>query len=716
MMPLEPNPAPPVGQPPTAAPVDATSILPLPEDGPNTLTAWLRRAKASEQEQQKTIDKAKENIQAYNGKTLDKLPTQDTIVVNKDFSNVERKKPELFGQVPAIQLTAELPGLDGAVQVFQSVVNKYLGAKGVNANAMMDECLPDVLFAGLAASKLGHEAFQDGTKQVPSGRMIPDPNAPPPPPVQAASGQPPMPPPAPPMIPEMVNVPNLVYAKYYWNRMSPAKFRSPVEFTGSDFDQAAWLCQEFTEDYELGKVKYNLPVDFAKTSAVDDDKLVTPSTQTGDGSKEIIKGYEFWYKAHLFDPTEKHPLKIRQLVIIDGYDQPVVHRDSPYQDINPTTGEVIGMVGFPIHVLTLRYVSDQAFPPADCTVSRATVNELGKGRTQMIQQRKRSLPMRWANLEAIGGQATLDKIENGEMQSIIPVQGDGNQMMGQIATATFPRENFTFNDYCDRDISELWAFGENQRGLDTQTAKTATELSIVQQSTNVVMAKQRGRVLNYFVSGAEKLGALIQMFATDSDYIALEGQQGSAALQAWNKQTIAGRFAYSAKPDSTIAIDASQDKQNALKEYQMIANDPFCDPMEVRRECFTRLGYDVGKLLRPPQPKPPELPKINYSFVGADLDPQSPQFPIVMEILRIGGVQISPDAVQSARQHAVVNASLGIGPGAAKDSGKTPPNLQGPQTQHPGSTSQVEPINKHVFDQTGARSGPVLPPQSVGVQ
>ena len=47
-----------------------------------------------------------------------------------------------------------------------------------------------------------------------------------------------------------------------------------------------------------------------------------------------------------------------------------------------------GMEGFPIHVLTLRF-SDPALPPSDCTQSRAQVDELSMGRTQMVLQRDR---------------------------------------------------------------------------------------------------------------------------------------------------------------------------------------------------------------------------------------------------------------------------------------------------------------------------------------
>lgn len=697
-------------QAPTTPAAPMTSILPLPADGPNSLGSWRDRLKKAEDLVQPITDAGKKNIDAYRGK----LPAgtvlkADKVVVNTDFANVEQKKPQLFGQVPTVQLTAELPGLDSAVGVFQAVVNKYLSPRGVNAGAMMKEVLFDVLCpSGYAWCKIGYDAYQDGLKSVPSGEMQPDPSwqAPPPMPPSPGSMLGLQPPPQAPMVPVMQDVPNIVYEKYSMERGSPAKLRVPAEWYGSNFDKSPWLAQRFSEDEAVAKAKYHLADDIASGRGGEGEKSSLADTVTAAkrSGQQVIDGTEIFYYASIFDPTVKDPRKMRQLVLIDEHDEPVIHRDSPYQDVNDK-GELIGMIGNPIHVLTLRYVSDTAFPPSDCTISRAQVDERSKGRTQMIQQRNRALPLRWGNLEALGGQATIDKIESGEIQSIIPVQGDGNQMMGQIATATFPRENFSFDEVIKQDVDMMWGFSDNQRGQATSQRKTATELDLMQQNANVRMDAERAEVLKFFVGAAEKLASLIQLFATDADYVALEGPQGDQQLQQWDKTTIAGRFAFTARPDSTIRVDAAQAKADALKTYQLLANDPFVNRQELLLQLLRKIDLDPQKIVVQPPQKPPEVPKVNFSCVGADMDPSVAQFPIVMELLRAGGVEISPAAIQEAQAHAVALASVGAGQIAANDPGKTPPT-GAPDTTHPGSASEVAPLNKHVADLTRQRSGP----------
>ena len=81
---------------------------------------------------------------------------------------------------------------------------------------------------------------------------------------------------------------------------------------------------------------------------------------------------------------------------------------------------------------------------------------------------------------------------------------------GEIRSASFPRENFTFNDYVDADIRELWAIGANQQGLQSKSKQTATEASIQQSATQTRMKREQNMVARWFVSGASKLATLIQ--------------------------------------------------------------------------------------------------------------------------------------------------------------------------------------------------------------
>lgn len=689
---------------------DASSVLiPLPSEGPNSLGSWTTRREASRD----LIKRIKPDWDKNQDRLLVKAPAKGEVVVPKDFANVEQKKAALAFQVPAIQLSLSQPNPMGdaggdPVEVFEAVVNHYLTAPdGVHADALIEETLSDALCAsGIFASKIAYEATIDGEKEVQTGEQ-PDPNFVPPDPTAMQPGT--MlglnqPTPQAPMVPIMASVPNIIAEHYSWNRIPPEKLLLPAEWHGSDFERPSFLGWDFEMDFLVAQRQFGLDENFTGvTTTIDDDRLGSKSQSGSDsrGQTKKVKGSEIWYKASIFDATEKHPDKLRLLVLVDGLDKPARHEDSPYQKQLPD-GTLIGMIGFPVHVGALRYVSDQAIPPSDCQMSRQQVDELSAGRTMMIKQRERSVPMRLADLAGIGGEEGLAKIEKNIYQAIIPLENmdPAHPPIIEIARAAFPRENFTFDEVANRDIAEVWALDNNQRGLLNEHGVTATESAIASQSSNARMSRERNRYLAWFARGAGKLGALIQMFATDQSYVRIIGQEGDSRLVPWSKDTIAGNFLFTVKADTAQPVDAAGDLANAIKQYNMFGQSPFVNQPGFIASLFKKMGLDP-KLIVQPQPKPSEVPKITFTFNDQSLDPRNPAFPIVMEILRQGGSPIDDHAVLQA-QTLASNAGAPV----AKSVSHGSPEPPVPHTFGGGS---VEPMNKHMADRTGQLSGPSVP-------
>jgi hypothetical protein len=690
----------------------STVAIPLPSEGPNSLGAWKSRREASRD----LIKRVKPDWDKNLDRLLAKTNVKGEVVVPKDFANVEQKKAALAFQVPAIQLEPRTlnplaEGADDPVRVFQAVVNDYLTAPyGVHADAMIEEVLSDALCpSGIFATKIGYEPTIDGQKQVQTGQQ-PDPNFVPPTPAQQQPGTvlglntPP--PPQAPMVPILANVPNVIAEHYYWERIPPERLLLPDGWHGSDYEKMPWVGWDGEMDFLPAQKAFNLPDDFSVTTSTDEDRLGT-LTRTTQGSREgtkKVKYSEIWYKASLFDATVKHPDQLRYLVLVDGLDTPARHEDSPYQRKQPD-GTLLGMIGFPVHVGALRYVSDQAIPPSDCQMSRHQVDELSQGRTQMIQQRKRSIPMRLADLQAIGGLEGLAKIERNEFQSVIPLENMDPQHppIVEIARAAFPRENFTFDQIANRDIADLWAMDANQRGLSNDHGVTATEVATAQANSNVRLRRERNRFLLWFARGAGKLGALIQLFATDQSYVRIIGDNGESILKTWDKTTIAGDYLFTVKADSAVPTDAAEDLAVAIKQQNMFGNSPFVNQAGFLKHLFPKMGLDPALIVQP-QPKPAEVPKVTFTFNDASLDPRNPAFPIVMELLRQGGSPVDDAAVLQAQQLASA-----AGAPVAKSVTHGSPTPPVPHTIGQGSGSNVEPINKHQADRTGQLSGPSIP-------
>ena len=695
-----------------ATPPAVQQMKQLPPDGANSRESWKNRLKSS----QDVVDKLKPSWDANQDRYLGKRPTgvdEHAIIVPLDFANVEQKKAALFFQNPKVLISPLLPGLEKAAPLFEAVVNYRLGRKGVDAKATVDEVLSDALCSsGVFAVKIGYEATVKGTKKVPNGTG-PDPTWKPT--FQQILGARVglTPPPRAPMVPIYADVPNIIAEKYIYERISPAKLLIPEEFTGSDYDKAPWLAFEFLMDLEVGKRLFNLPADFKGVS--NDEHLVGRKEMQGKLQK--IRGWEIYFKTSVFDASESHPDHQTLLILIDGVDDPVKYRPSPYQIVNQD-GTISGMQGFPIHVGALRYVSDSAYPPSDCTMSRHQVDEISNGRTQMMYQRIRSTPMRVVDLQGIGGPDGLAKLEKNIWQGIFPVANLDPMPIREVPLANMPAQNFTFDSLARNDVSNVWAMSNNQMGNINPTDRSATELTLTQNSGATRLSKERTKFLDWFVQSAEKLAALIQMFADEKSYVDIIGQGGAKILTQWDKTTIQGTYAFDIKANSSAPTDAATERAQILQFYNLMGNSPAINRPELDAEVVRAFDLDPDKLLlppAPPQPPPPDKPKISFSFDEKALDPSNPAFPIVMEILKSGDIMIDQKAILAAqaaagKQQMVMGAQQPVVADAVPHPPAPSPGQGGPPGGAPPSggepTQSVVPLNKHQMDQTGARQGP----------
>ncbi|MGV1037705.1 MAG: hypothetical protein ACOYD0_11875 [Candidatus Nanopelagicales bacterium] len=686
-------------------------MLPL---SPEDVKKWKSRIEASKEMIDEVKDEWDENVDRYLlKKQRGKNP--DDIVVPKDFAFVEAKKSQLMFQTPQVILGPLLPGIEPAVPVFEEVLNYYLGQNGVNAKAAVDEVLTDALCpSGIFAIKIGYESTVDGTKPMQMGEQ-PDPNFVAPPMLDPMA-----PPPQPPMVPIIQQVPNIIFERYIFERISPVKLIIPTDFKGSDYDKAAYQGFEFLMDLEVAKRAFDLPADFKKF-VTEDDRLIGDAEGDKRDKRKKVRGWEIYYKAAIFDPSVKHPELQRCLVLIEGLDKPAKHRDSPYQQWMPD-GTLGGMPGFPVHIGALRYVSDSALPPSDCSMSKPQVDELSQGRTDMKTQRRRNIPMRVAELSGVGGVEGLAKIEKNIYQGIIPLDSINPMPIADVPRASYPQENFEFDKLASRDLEEVWALGANPTGALNPTNRTATELAIAQNQSGNRLSKERNRFISWYVRGVEKLASLIQMFADEPDYVAITGSDGQKRIQQWDKTTIQGKFAFAIRPNSFAPLDATQDRADFLQFYNLLANSPNVDRLQLESELVRKFGLDPQKLIKaptPPPPPPPESPKVSVSIDEKCLTPSNPAFAIFIEILKDKGVQISDASIQAAQQAAaqISNATGLPVTGAPSAQPPMPPAPEGPggpggppSGLPPGrlqeAAQKATPVDLHQSDITGHRTGP----------
>lgn len=703
-------------------PVDLESagILPLDPDGPNSYGAWraaIKKAQQTIEDLQGAWDsRQREYMQDT---SLKRTGARDHLKIPACYTYTEQKKSQLVAQLPRLVVTAKTPESVTAAPLVQAVMNDLVSMAqpdGVDAMAMLRSILHDALVpSGIFACHIGYEMIADGTKSMQTGTQPPDPMNP---------GAPPE--------PIMEDVPNVVFERYFMDRITPSKLLIFDDRTDSaDYDRADRTGFEFVLDLNLSKLKWpTIPDEFE--GMVGDDKHVINADadehrDQRPESRHVVRGWQLYYRTAVFDPTVKHPYKQRSLVLIEGLKRPVFHKDAPYQWEN-TDGTLGGMVGFPLHIGALRCISDSAFPPSDTAFAMDLFQEVSEGSSLMRQNRKRSVPQRVAN-SATMEETDLGKFEKGDTQAIIPLGGknfqDGKFVGVQpVELAHLPQEDFTFFQIATRGLQDVYGLGAAPTGaLPEGTASTsATQAGAAQSSSASRVGLDRNVLMAWYARACEKLLPLVQHFMTTPQYVNLLGPNDAMSLTQWTKDNIQGKFAFSVLPNSSV--DLSEQRQEEMTWYTVAARAPDINRRALDTEMVRAFGKDPAQLIMPPPPPPPpkpELPKGMNFAIDEKLNPLAPAFPMILSMLKQWGWQFDPQMIADMQKQtmeagmpptAVGNVQNGVVlppppgiPGAPPPG--APPNVQ---PQNGGAVERAEPIDKHVSDVKGALPGPQIGP------
>lgn len=583
-----------------------------------------------------------------------------TLNTNRDFTLVERKKADLFYQRPDVQAvpTPLMVGAEAILETHTTILNTLLDVHRVHVKDVVHRVLFDVLCpSGTGFTVMGYEQFGPATETI-------DPT----------TGQ-----------PVSVQVP--VHQELFWRWISPKQILIPRAFRSTRWDDAPWLGFEFEWPLAVLKSKGWVPEDFEGSAASKDELFFDYGLESG--AKEVGRGQVIFYKSALYREDRPHPQHLTMLVLIEGVDQPAEHKDSPYQTLTPD-GKLTpdSLIGFPIHPLTIRSLTDSAWVPSDCTISRPIVKELNRFRGQMLEQRDANT-MRWAYNTGTLPQDALDKIVRSPIGGFIglpPEAYEGEGAIKELPHGGYPRENFAFNDYLDGDLARTHALDANQAGVEATGDQTATEASLRQSNANARLGLERGIVLDWYIRGVTKYSTLVQRFLSVAEAAAIVGPQAAQAWEQWRRQVPAS-LAFSALPDSALRTDLASERKRALDEYAFFAKDPLINRAALLKHLIPKLHYPQDVLqTAPPSPKP-EPPKLTLSIAAQDLDPLSPSYANIYQILTQQGVQnLAPPAVDPVTAHLVQQAST-----VAPDG----------QPKHPGKIAQAESLSKHQVDETG---------------
>lgn len=591
--------------------------------------AWRGRIEKCKKERRRLVLDWANNVQFRKGKPFEDSSEDDRINVNLDWSKTKAKHANLFSQVPTVNLTPNHQSFKSAVPVFAKALNAALTKAKVGV--AIDEAVIDCINAsGIGVVAVGYERRTEQV-DVPSVDLSQFP-----PEVAqqlVASGQ----------VPTQ-KVERTTSEQFTTRRISPSDLLWPVEFAGSDFDDAPWIGHSGVMSWSEAKNDFKLK-DGDKEKVINGGKPVTETIQQDplrQSEEEMVEYDEIFYWSYRFNAEEKYFKAIRRMVLVTGLDKPAIDEPWNGQKFDPQTGSYTGSCKFPIRVLTLTYITDDAIPPSDSAIGRPQVIELIESRSQMVMQRKRSLPIRWFNSDRVD-QMTQDAIMRGTWQGMLPIQGDGSRAFGEVARAAYPRDDMEIDRVAKSDLDEAWQTGANQAGSFASGERSAREAGIVQQNFQTRIGYERGRVAAFFVGIAEVLAGLLALY---SDFEFVGADQLQRMDQAWDRTRISQEFVYDIRPDSTVLLDANQRIERLMGVLNMIGKSGLVDITPIIEEIVELAGLDPAVILKAPTPPPTAPANISMRLIGsADL-----MNPVVLAFLMKSGQAPSPQELDEAKQ------------------------------------------------------------------
>lgn len=563
--------------------------------------AFKQRVEKSKTKRRELIRNWQINIDMRRMKAVDVDADENSQPLPVDWANTNTKVAQLFSQVPELIVTGDGPYQPAGGSV-QKLLNKMLRKAGISA--CMNEVMPDVInAAGIGVARVD---YQQTTETVKVPETLPEDLS---------------------MIDRalvamklktipMIDQENVIDRKFSVNRMSPGDFLWETSFMGSDFDNCPWVGGS-------GRMPWAEAMNELHLTEEDKDKVLGDSRQSqdrlsGNGrddynrDDEVVNYDEVFYWRYLYHEDEKYFSAIQRMVFVDGKEKPVINEPWEGQRFDKEIGTYIGACKPPIRVLTLNYVTDDCIPPSDSSITRRDVNDLIKDREQIFQQRDHSKPVRWGNTDRLDADV-LTLLMQGDWQGIIPTQGDGDKILGEIARSNYPVEDHTLRQVIRGDVDSAWGMSANQGGAMMSGPRSAAEAKIVQGNFGTVMTKQRARTTEFVIGIADVLFGLMCLY----DDFELPDQKEGQALQMWDRTRISHEMAFSVIADSTVLLDAEQRIGRLTRYLNIAGKSQMIDPRPILRELAQLCGITYDVIMPPAPPKPDPL-NISLRLTGKD--------------------------------------------------------------------------------------------------
>lgn len=545
----------------------------------------------------------------------DEVQTQ----LNPDWSLTNTKVANLFSQVPVVLGTHENKQYAGAVGPFIKSLNFEIGQKRGDVGTSMEEVLNDVVnAAGIGAILVGYNARTED-KMMPVEDQVQIPGMPQPVMTKQLNDQ---------QLEKLAKL-QLVHMQpqtfvisdeFYMMRISPNDLLWPATFMASDFNKANWNGYDGVATWADAKHMFKLKdedkgkiISGSSAKKETDDLRVQPNKDAAFGDDMVRYTRIFYWRAR-FDEEEKYLNRIWELVYVDGIEEPVLHQAWGGQRVAKDTNKLVGCMVMPLQFLTLTYVTDNPVVPSDSSAGRPQVNDLRRSRDMLFKQRQRNVPLRWYDPNRLS-RIVAATIQRGEQLDMIPTAGVGDRAMGQIAPATYPPEDFTFDQITYADLRDVYGIDPVQMSGQAPGRQNSAATQAAAQARATRGGREKTRVSKFFLRICEAVAGLMILYG---EFPNLTDQEKQQMQQIWDMKHVVAEIALKIRPNSMVVPEAAQRQQELVQVLNMTVKSGFVNPKPIVTELIEWYNIDPADVIVDPQPKKPDDPNISMRLSGKD--------------------------------------------------------------------------------------------------
>jgi DNA-binding PadR family transcriptional regulator len=239
---------------------------------------------------------------------------------------------------------------------------------------------------------------------------------------------------------------------------------------------------------------------------------------------------------------------------------------------------------------------------SDCQIIEPQQLELNEIRTQAQAHRRLCL------IKAMGKRGVLTKeaiakFLSGEVMPYIEVDtADDIRTAIMMLTPHVPPDFVPLTAQIMEDVMQMLGSSRNQRGDYNTGRRTATEAQIVQIASQIRLNERRDATADLFTAICRKyLQYVFTFWRNSSKVIDIIGIDGAKYWVQYSGAAIEGEYDIRVNPDDSLPITRQTRRMEAKELYQITAQDPTINRVEMTRQLLSQYEWLNPDLLLAPR-------------------------------------------------------------------------------------------------------------------